>query len=443
MKFSKKLYFTNALFIILAGLVVLFIVGYEWPIVYAFAKTSLLALVVATVADFVLLFRKDKNIFARRVLPEKLSNGDENDIKIFIENYYRFPIRVKVIDEIPFQFQVRDFSYKAGIPVNGNYVIDYKLRPVKRGGYNFGGLNVYVSSPLGIISRRFVFDNQAMVPVYPSFLQMQKYELLAISNNLTEGGIKRQRKLGHSTEFENIREYVLGNDPRTINWRATARRSDMMVNHYMDERSQQVYCIIDKGRTMQMPFNGLSLLDYAINASLVLANIALKKEDKAGIITFSDKIGTILKAKKKRSQMHFILDTLYNQRTKYQESDFEMLYAQIRHNLHQRALLVLFSNFGSVSALYRQLPYLRKIASNHLLVVVFFEDTELDKILESRPNNTEQVFIKTIAEQFMFEKKQMVKELEAVGIHAILTPPDGLTVNVLNKYLELKARRLI
>jgi uncharacterized protein (DUF58 family) len=442
-KFSKKLYFTNALFIILAGLVVLFIVGYEWPIVYAFAKTSLLALVVATVADFVLLFRKDKNIFARRVLPEKLSNGDENDIKIFIENYYRFPIRVKVIDEIPFQFQVRDFSYKAGIPVNGNYVIDYKLRPVKRGGYNFGGLNVYVSSPLGIISRRFVFDNQAMVPVYPSFLQMQKYELLAISNNLTEGGIKRQRKLGHSTEFENIREYVLGNDPRTINWRATARRSDMMVNHYMDERSQQVYCIIDKGRTMQMPFNGLSLLDYAINASLVLANIALKKEDKAGIITFSDKIGTILKAKKKRSQMHFILDTLYNQRTKYQESDFEMLYAQIRHNLHQRALLVLFSNFGSVSALYRQLPYLRKIASNHLLVVVFFEDTELDKILESRPNNTEQVFIKTIAEQFMFEKKQMVKELEAVGIHAILTPPDGLTVNVLNKYLELKARRLI
>jgi uncharacterized protein (DUF58 family) len=215
------------------------------------------------------------------------------------------------------------------------------------------------------------------------------------------------------------------------------------VNHYIDEKSQQVYCVIDKGRTMQMPFMGLSLLDYAINASLVLSNIALKKDDKAGLITFSDKIGSVLKAEKKRSQLYSILEILYNQRTKYQESDFEKLYASIRQNLHQRALLVLFSNFGSVSALYRQMPYLRKIARNHLLVVVFFEDTELDKILESQPADTEQVFIKTIAEQFMFEKKQMVKELEAVGIHAILTPPANLTVNVINKYLELKSRRLI
>jgi len=442
-KFYKSLYLTNTLFIALTGLVVLFVVGFIWPIAFAIAKIALLALGVAGIADIAILYRKDKNIFARRVLPEKLSNGDENEIKIFIENYYRFPIDVKVIDEIPFQFQVRDFNYAANIPVNGNYLIDYKLRPIKRGGYSFGGLNIYVSSPIGIIRRRFVFDQAATVPVYPSFMQMQKYELLAISNNLTEGGIKKQRKLGHSTEFENIREYAIGDDPRTINWRATARRSDLMVNHYMDEKSQQVYCIIDKGRTMQMPFNGLSLLDYAINASLVLSNIALKKDDKAGLITFSDRIGTVLKAQKRRSQMHFILDTLYNQRTKYQESDFEMLYAQIRHNLHQRALLVLFSNFGSISALYRQMPYLRKIASNHLLVVVFFEDTELNKILETSPDNTEQVFIKTIAEQFMFEKKQMVKELEAVGIHAILTPPDGLTVNVINKYLELKSRRLI
>jgi len=443
MRFSKTLYFTRNLFIILSGLVGLFIAGYVWPLAFAIGKISLLALLAATIADYILLFRRDKNIFARRALPEKLSNGDENDIKVFIENHYRFPIKVKVIDEIPFQFQLRDFNYGATIPINGNYIIDYKLRPVKRGSYSFGGLNIYVASPIGIVNRRFIFDQQASVPVYPSFMQMQKYELLAISNNLTEGGIKKQRKLGQSTEFENIREYVIGDDPRTINWRATARKADLMVNHFTDEKSQQVYCVIDKGRTMQMPFNGLSLLDYAVNASLVLSNIALKKEDKAGIITFSDKIGTILKAERKRSQMHLIMDILYNQRTKYQESDFEMLYAQVRHNLHQRALLVLFTNFGSISALYRQMPYLRKIAKNHLLVVVFFEDTELDKILESRPDNTEEVFVKAIAEQFTFEKKQMVKELETVGIHAILTPPEGLTVNVINKYLELKSRRLI
>ena len=278
MKFSKKLYFTRTLFALLSGLVVLFIVGYIWQLAFAIGKISLLALIVLAVADYILLFRGDKSVFARRVLPEKLSNGDENEIKIFIENYYRFPIKATVIDEIPFQFQVRDFKYSATIPVNGNYVIEYKLRPVKRGAYSFGGLNIYVTSPLGIVSRRFIFDQQASVPVYPSFIQMHKYELLAISQNLTEGGIKQQRKLGQSTEFENIREYVLGDDTRAINWRATARRGGLMVNQYTDEKSQQVYCVIDKGRTMQMPFNGLSLLDYAINASLVLSDIALHKE---------------------------------------------------------------------------------------------------------------------------------------------------------------------
>ncbi len=195
------------------------------------------------------------------------------------------------------------------------------------------------------MKRRFTFDKGAVVPVYPSFIQMHKYELLAISQQLPEFGIKRMRRLGHSMEFETIREYVAGDDPRSINWTATARKSNLMVNHYRDERAQQVYCVIDKGRTMQMPFEGLSLLDYSINASLVLSNIALKKQDKAGLITFSDKSGALLKADNKSIQLKLILESLYNQKTRYLESDYEMLYGRIRQQLHQRALLVLFSNF--------------------------------------------------------------------------------------------------
>jgi uncharacterized protein (DUF58 family) len=442
-KFIKSLYFTRLFFTALTGLVILFIIGYVWPLAYAIAKISMLSFFILTIADGFLVYWSRKRIFARREVPEKLSNGDENELKVFIENFYRFPITLTIIDEIPHQFQVRDFNYSVSIPVGGKHVINYLLRPVKRGEYNFGGLNIYLSSQIGLVKRRFIFDQKKTVPVYPSFIQMHKYELLAISNTLQEAGIKKLRKVGQSMEFEKIREYVMGDDPRSINWRATARKSELMVNHFQDEKSQQVYCVIDKGRTMQLPFEGLSLLDYAINASLVVLNIALRKEDKAGLVTFSDKIGSILQADRKRSQIKTILEVLYNQKTKYQESDFEMLYAQVRHHIHQRALLILFSNFGSLSALYRQMPYLRKLAKSHLLVVIFFEDTELDKLLQSQPADTENVFIKTIAEQFMYEKKQMVKELESVGIHAILTPPANLTVNVINKYLELKARRLI
>ena len=164
--------------------------------------------------------------------------------------------------------------------------ISYFLRPVKRGEYSFGAVNVFASSPIGLVSRRYQFSQNKMVPVYPSYIQMRKYELLAISNRLTDTGIKKIRRVGQHTEFERIREYVPGDDYRTINWKASARKSHLMVNNYQDERSQQVYALIDKGRAMQMPFNGMSLLDYAINASLVISNIAIKKSDKAVLITF-------------------------------------------------------------------------------------------------------------------------------------------------------------
>src|SRR5690606_40532545 len=123
----------------------------------------------------------------------------------------------------------------------------------------------------------FRVSQNKTVPVYPSFRQMRKYELPAISNRLTEFGIKKIRRIGQNREFEQIKEYVVGDDYRTINWKATARRGTLMVNTYQDERAQQVYAVIDKGRTMKMPFEGMTLLDYDINASLVISNIAIRK----------------------------------------------------------------------------------------------------------------------------------------------------------------------
>lgn len=244
-------------------------------------------------------------------------------------------------------------------------------------------------------------------------------------------------------EFEQIREYVPGDDYRTLNWKATARKGSFMVNNFTDEKSQQLYCVIDKGRAMKMPFEGLSLLDYAINASLVLSNVALTKEDKAGLVTFSDKPGTFLAANKNATQMQLILEVLYNQKTRYLESDFEQLYVQLRRRVSQRSLVILFTNFESLGGMRRQLPYLRKIAQYHLLITVFFENTELQSLLNTPAKNLEEVYTKTIAEKFAFEKKVIAKELGQYGIISILTAPQQLTVQTVNKYLELKARQAI
>lgn len=443
MKLVKSLFLTNRFFQAAISLVILFIIsfvlhGFLW--VPKFIFFCFLGLIVT---DFVLLYRVKKGMYGMRFTPEKLSNGDENEIRIYLENFYIFKVKLRVFDEIPHQFQRRDLEFQITLTPGEKKTIPYFLRPVKRGTYSFGAVNTLVSSPFGFLSRRFSFSQNKLVPVYPSFIQMRKYELLAISNRLTETGIKKIRRIGHNQEFELIKDYVSGDDFRTINWKATSRKSRLMVNHYQDERSQQVYSLIDKGRVMQMPFNGLSLLDYAINASLVISNIAIRKNDKAGLITFQDKVNTILSANRLSNQMNNILENLYNQKTASVESDYSALHTVIKRKISQRSLLLLFTNFETVFALQRQLPYLISLAKQHLVVVIFFENTELSEITSKNASGLKEIYHKTIAERLYLEKKLIVKELLKHGIQALLTSPENLTVNTINKYLELKARNLL
>ena len=395
------------------------------------------------VVDFFLLFSSINKIDGQRIAPEKLSNGDENSILITIKNKYKFDIFTKIIDEVPFQFQLRNFEIFRKIKSNSQDDLQYYLRPVKRGEYFFGNLNIYVSSPLQLLSKRFVFQNNQMVPTYPSYIQLRKYDLIAFSNNLFQYGIKKIRRIGHTMEFEQIKEYIAGDDIRTLNWKATAKKNSLMVNQFQDEKSQSVYMAIDKGRTMKMPFNGLSLLDYAINATLVLSNVILKKHDKAGIFSFSKKVENRVAAEKRTSQMQQILENLYHVKTDFFESDYSRLYADIKKNINQRSLILLYTNFETLEGLHRQLPYLKGIAKNHLLVVIFFQNTELFTITQKKSENVQEIYDKVIAEKFIYEKKLIVNELKKNGIYSVLTQPENLTLDTINKYLEIKARGIL
>lgn len=442
-KYIGSLFLTARFYAAFVACITLFVLRFFFAWLGDIPFFVFLIFIVLLVYDYLLLYMKGKGIFAVRTMAERLSNGDENDIRIDIENFYAYKVFVEIIDEIPHQFQKRDVLFKSEIGAGETKTLHYKLRPVKRGSYEFGTINVFVKTRLDLFSRRYIVGAPQNVPVYPSYLQLRKYQLMAISNRLSEIGVKKVRRMGHSMEFEQIKEYVVGDDYRTLNWKATARKGALMVNSYADEKSQQLYCIIDKSRVMRMPFEELSLLDYSINTSLVLSNVALMKQDKAGLLTFSENIGSFLPAEKKALQMQSILETLYNQKTRYLESDFEKLYIFTRRKITQRSLLILFTNFESLTGMRRQLPYLKKIAENHLLIAVFFENTELTKFIDRPSENLEEVYAKTIAENFAYEKRQIVKELNQAGILTILTAPKNLTVNALNKYLEIKARGML
>ncbi|MBD0833117.1 DUF58 domain-containing protein [Aestuariibaculum sediminum] len=443
MKRFKSFYIQPRFFFTGIGIVVLFGFSYFIPVLFNVAQLLILVLSLLFLIDVLFIFLGKHKIDAERILPDKFSNGNHNTVNLKVKNNYGFTIYLEIIDEIPEQFQNRDFKLKQKVTSRRSKSISYNLRPTERGEYHFGSLNIYAASILNLVAKRFMFNSNDVVPTYPSFKQLKKFELLNINQNATDVGLKKVRRLGHTMEFEQIKDYVLGDDLRTINWKATAKRNQLMVNQFQDEKSQPVYSIIDKGRIMKMPFNGLSLLDYAINSSLIISNVVLKKQDKAGMLAFSKRLENVVVADRRSSQMQLILEALYNIKTDFYESDFSRLYANIKRHITNRSLLLLYTNFETLDGLKRQLPYLKAIAKSHVLVVIFFKNTELNTLINTKAETVQQVYDKVIAEKFAFEKRLIVNELKKFGIYSILTTPEHLTIDTINKYLEIKSRGLL
>lgn len=433
------MYLAHRFYFFLIAIILTLLVGFAVPPLFFIGRILVLLMLIAVLVDIAMLWSR-RGIHAYRTLSPRFSNGDDNPVSIRLESNYPFAVRVEVIDEVPFVFQRRDVLFKAAIRKQSDVTITYHLRPTERGVYGFGYVRVFVNTVLGLVQRRFTCCAPQDVKVYPSYMMLRQYELLAMSNNLTEMGIKRIRRIGHNTDFEQIKDYVVGDDYRTINWRATARRHQLMVNVYQEERAQQVYQVVDKGRMMQQTFNGMTLLDYAINASLVLSYVAINKQDKAGLVTFSDKFETFIHASRQSGHMQTLQEALYAEHTEFAETDYSALLTGLSRHVSHRSLLVLYTSFTSMAALRRQLSYLRQLAMRHRLLVVFFEDEELRTFANTPARKTEDTYQRVIAEKFAYEQHLIVQTLRQYGIQALLTTPNNLSVDVINKYLEMKSR---
>jgi uncharacterized protein (DUF58 family) len=443
LKTIRNTYLTNRFFYLFGGLVALFVLSFAIEFLFPIAQTLLVLSLALVFVDIAILFNRSTKVNGQRNSSKVFSLGDENLVSLDLVSQSFQKLKIKVIDELPFQFQRRDFERTIELDPSEEKRIQYKLRPLERGAYNFGNLNLYLESFLGLVQRRLVLPIARTIPVYPSINEMKNFELKTFDKIATTHGIKKIRRLGHSYEFEQIKNYVPGDDYRSINWKASSRRGVLMVNQYQDERAQQVYNIIDKSRAMKMPFNGLSLMDYAINTSLVISNIALQKYDRAGLLTFSDKIGATIKADRRPNQLNSILAALYKEKERPMEANYELLYHASRKLINGRSLLMLYTNFESTYAMEHVLPILRRINNLHLLVVVFFENTEIKDFARQSTADIEDIYIQTIAQKFIAEKVQMVQKLRQYGIQTILTKPEELSINTVNKYLELKSRGLI
>lgn len=436
------MFLTRRFYLLVVLTAILMAMGIVWSPMLVVGQVALVALTVAVVVDALNLYIR-VNLSAHRECAERFSNGDDNQVVLHVKNNSSQQIGLTIIDELPPEFQKRDFKIKETVAPKGTIHTPYNLRPTHRGEYHFGNILVYATTRIGLVQRRFTCGHPSMVKVYPSYVMLRKYELLAISNHLTEMGIKRIRRAGNNTDFEQIKDYVQGDEYRRINWKASARRTHLMVNVYENERSQQIFSLIDKGRLMQQAFNGMTLLDYAINASLVLSYVAIHRQDKAGLVTFADKFDSFIKAERHTLQMKRIMECLYNQHTTFGESDYSMLCPNINKLVGKRSMLMLYTNFTDFSSLRRQLPYLRMLNRRHRLLVVFFDDPELHEFANSPQKREIDYFEHVIAEKMIYDRRLIVSTLLQNGIYSLLTTPERLSVDVINKYIEMKSRQLV
>ncbi len=439
----KHLFLAPRFYYVMTALIAAMMLSYPFPYLLPFAQTAIILFAVVTAIDILILFGKSVNIIVSRDVPQVLSLGDDNEIAIEVQSKSTLRLHSELIDELPEQFQKRDFSRRFILSPNETHIEKYTLRPLTRGEYAFGKTHLFVRSVLQLVQRRITTDADINVPVYPSIIQMKKYEIRAFERSSNEYGVKKMRRIGHSYEFEHIKHYIRGDDYRSINWKATGRRASLMVNQYEDEKSQPIYCVIDKSRVMHMPFNGLSLFDYAVNTALVISNIVLSKQDKAGLITFAETPKSLVKAERSKSQLKKIIEALYREKEGVVEANYESLYMATQKYISGRCLMLLFTNFDSTYALHRVLPQLQKLNDKHLLVVVFFENSEVTQQASADVKSLEDVYTQVTAEQFALTKVQLVQELRQAGIMSILTRPEALTISTINKYLEVKSRGMI
>lgn len=400
-----------------------------------------LVFMVAGLLDFLVLSSVRTYKPPKRLLPERLSLGDQQAVKIRFFSPYRTILSCRIIDELPYALQVRDLVLEGMAKPNEVNGMEYSIRPQHRGIYAFGGLHLFFRGKLGLLERRFSSPLHEELAVYPSFLQLRKAQLRATANRALPAGGRLIQQRGISTEFDHVRDYSRGDDVRTLNWTASARAQRLMVNTFMDEKAQQVYVLIDKGRLMKGRFNGLTLLDHAINATLMLAWVALRRGDRFGLMTYTDRLGDVMPPVRGNAQFRQVMELLYRQETEFPDSSAEVAAVRIRKGIGQRSLLVHFTHFETYNGYRRQAPWLYAMGRKHLLMVVFFENPALQALHHQAPVNLEDIAVRTVADKFSFERDRIVEDLRQHGILALKSLPGELSVDVMNRYLALKAGR--
>jgi uncharacterized protein (DUF58 family) len=373
----------------------------------------------------------------------RLSLGADNAVRIRVRNRSPRPATVWVRDEAPDAFEVDEVVLEGEIPPRGTWEGVYRVRPSHRGDYRFGDSNLRWLGPLRLVARQAAFPKEEGVKVYPNLLDVSRYDLLLRRNRLEELGLRRSRVFGQGTEFEQLREYLPDDDFRRIDWKATARRNRPVTTEYQTERSQNVVAVLDTGRMMGSRVKRMAKLDHVINAVLLLGYVATGKGDKVGLMTFADDVQQFLAPRHGRGQFYRMLEALYAVEPQGVEPDYRRALSYLALKQRKRSLVVIFTDVSGGLSLQTLVNHLSVLARRSLPLVVTISDPDVHAVASGVPADSAGVYRRAAAGRLLDERRVVLDRLRHQGVLTLDVPADELSLAVVNRYLELKGRRLL
>jgi uncharacterized protein (DUF58 family) len=294
-----------------------------------------------------------------------------------------------------------------------------------------------------LIARTHTFKTNEGVMVYPNLHEIEKFDLLARRGLLQQLGIKNLRLRGGGSEFESLREYVPGDEYRRIDWSATARRNKLISRQYEAERSQNIILAIDTGRTMLQPIQKMSKLDYVINTALMLAYVAVNGDDKVGLFVFDAETRIFIPPAKSKAQSYRIMNALYNVNARMTESDYVAAFDDLATRWRRRSLFVLFTDLVDPDSSAGILNAMSLVERRHRSICVTVSDPNIITSAALDPETEAEVYQKAVAMQTLHERKAAINILKRRGVWSVDSPPSSLSADLINRYMELKARSAI
>ncbi|WP_432774298.1 DUF58 domain-containing protein [Brevibacillus gelatini] len=394
---------------------------------------------VASVLDWLTLPRR-KDLELRRVLPEQSDIGQSFTVEVEMTNRSGQPVSYVLMDDLPHSFA------EAG-PISGRMEcgesrIAYQTRGTERGNYTFSWLYLRWSGKIGLWHRQSRFAFPQTIKIYPDLSQVRGY-LNSLQDSLIVDGKKIWRRAKSGSEFHAIREYVPDDDPRAINWSASARTRRLMTNQYRPEHGKVITILIDCGRLMGVELNNESRLDRSLESALTLAAVALRQGDQVAFLAYSHEIKTYIPPGRGMGHLHTILEATYDLTHDFVEADPAKALEFIHRQQKRRSLMVLFSDMENYLVEDLLASYLWKMRRSHLFLLLSQADPLLHEWTQVPVENSRLAYIKSVAQRFQLDRRAFQQKMTGAGIQVLDVPADQLTLTVINAYLEIKAREAL